>query len=116
MAKVKAFQKFPFSAIAWDFNLIAEPSGGNIRSYFLLRPVKLDVIQDDFGRILCIFEDSANDLKPGIQLRSLKDRAGLELYPGGIWSLATFEPDLNAFGYREGFRSRASLTHETGTG
>lgn len=113
MAKLNAFRSYPYTAVAWDFTLVADSTGQNSRSYFMLRPVKLDVIQDDFGRILCIFSDSDDDLRPGVRLLALLDKGGNEIYPGGIWTLNTYEPELNTFGYRNGFRGRANLTHET---
>lgn len=112
MPRVQAYKKYPFSADAWSFNTTTDGEGGNNLNYFLLRPITLDVVQDSFGRILCMFKDSEGDFKPSMRLLSLRDKNGLELYPNGVWTLDTFEPDITTYNLREGFRARASLTHE----
>lgn len=115
MPKLHSYKRFSYTADAYGFNLITGPDQVSDPVYFLLRSITLDVVQDDFGRILCFFKDSEADLKPRIQLHNLKGKDGNELYPGGIWTLNTFEPNITSMNMREGFRGRADLTHEDGS-
>lgn len=114
MPKLHAYKRFNYTADIYDYRLVTGPDGVSDPVYFLLRGVTLDVVQDEFGRLLCMFKDSEADLKPLVQLNNLKDKDGREIYPAGIWTLDTFEPNLNLMDKREGFRGRASLTHEDG--
>lgn len=115
MPKLHAYKKFPYTAAVFGFRVTSDPSGGEVRTYYFLRNITLDVLQDDYGRVLCFFRDSEEDLKPAVRLASLKGSNGTELYPGGVWTLNTFEPHITSMDTREGFRGRADLTHEDGS-
>lgn len=112
MPQLYTWRTYGFTADAWDYNIVTDSTGGSELVYFFSKSIELDVTQDEFGRILCEFKPTEGNMAPMWRLFNLRDKNGLELYPAGVWTLDTYEPRLNAFKQREGFRGRATLTFE----
>lgn len=107
MPNLFSYQRYQFSANLWHDEAPGEPGG-----LVFLRLIVLDVSQDEYGRIVCRMGNQESDVKAADQLHSLRNREGVELYPGGVWVLESYEPELNIFDHREGFRGRANLAYE----
>ena len=113
MPKVDAFKKHPFTARAFNYNVITDSAGKNSNEYYFYKDVELDVTLSTFGRIVVLFPDDAFGIMPEANLEQLKDKNGNEIYPGGVWTLAGVTPIISTFGVRDGFRANATLTFVT---
>lgn len=115
MPKVDTFHRKHYTADLWNYKIITDPADGSqSEEYFFVRNLQLEVTPAFLGRMTVFFKDSDSDVMLWARLHRLKDKNGLELYPGGIYTLSTFVPNMNSFGAREGFRAQAALEYSEG--
>lgn len=115
MPKLSTFRTLPYTAKVFNYRDISGGGqvGDNTREFFFLKDIKLDLSTGMFGRITIFFGEDGRTVMPAARLEQLKDKNGLELYPGGIWTLNGIMPVVTMFGTAEGFQAEARLTHET---
>lgn len=112
MPKLMAWHKDAFTGDIYDFTIVSGNSpdpNDAIRVYTLLRPAKFSAVSDGLGRMLVMFSEEYDDLKPLMEIRNFRDSAGRELYEGGRWLMTEYEPILNIFNRVHAYRTRAAL-------
>lgn len=110
MPKLMAWQRDDFTGDVWDYTVTSGPDLGEVtRNYFYWKPVKFSAVSDGMGRMLVMFPETVNDLKPIMQIRNFRDAAGRELYKDGVWLMTEFEPVLDIFNKVHAYRTRLSL-------
>lgn len=106
--RLNTFKRYGFTADLYKYNITQDPTGGEIRTYYLDRQgLKCDVLSDGSSRLLFTFDDS--DVSPGDRLEKVKDRRGVEVFVDGVYQLSTVEPQINIYKTRESYRSRGNL-------
>lgn len=110
MPKVNTFARRQFTAELWNYNSVTGPDGINTRTYFFKRNIELDVSQTLLGKLSVLLGEDAGDAMLSARLHKLKNKDGVELYPGGIYVMSLLTPNMNPFGVREGFRATATLS------
>lgn len=115
MPKLDTFHRPTYTADLWNYKVVTDPADGSQEEvYFFVRNIQLEVTPAFLGRMTIFFKDSDDDIMLWARLHRLKDKYGRELYPGGIYALSTFVPNMNMFGAREGFRAQAALEFSEG--
>lgn len=113
MPRLDTFRKLPYRAKLYNYNTVTSDQTGQTLNYFYVRDVSCDLTQSLFGRITIMFGDDGRDILPQARLEQLVDKNGLEVYPGGIWTLTSITPNLTVYGTTEGFSGAATLTRVT---
>lgn len=113
MPRLDTFRKLPYQARLFNYTSATTEQNGQVDTYFYVRDVRCDLTQSLFGRITILFGDDGRDIMPNARLERLVNKDGVEVYPGGIWTLTAITPVLTVFGTAEGFSGEARLTRTT---
>jgi hypothetical protein len=110
--KIDAFKnkEYSFTADLYTYTNVTDASGSQTRNYALNRNISLILVTGMFGRMTCYLKDTESDVVVGDQLRNIKDASGEFLNTGWIWNIDQIQPNINAWGRREGFKGRLTFT------
>lgn len=111
MAKLFAFSNKPnYTGTLFDFFQQIDQEGGANKVYVNAGVVFFDAVSDGYGQLTAIFDDKYNYIQVESQIQSIKTvvstGTGVELIPRSVWTVTSFEPFINVFGRREGYKAK----------
>lgn len=102
--KARAYQRYNYTVNLFDYVDQTQSDGSVLRTHSIAeRDRKININTDNTNRLI-ITCATPIDLEWG--LRTLKDRAGVEIGYGYMWYIKSIEPVINALGYVEGYRMK----------
>lgn len=107
--KVNSFKKYPFTVDLYTFDKSTDATGQPVLTHHLARTINVAVSSSGFGRMYVYFKPEDSDAVAQCQLTKLKDNNGIELRPGGYWSLAFCEPYMNLWGQIQGYKGQTTF-------